>query len=157
MSEFGVTLVCTFPAFFLTRTEYGEIILISLYSVRMRKNAGKMRTTITPNTNTFYAVPFSPIDNFFKKTVRKVSMYLLVPFIVQNLKKVLKTYPKLWGRAIFRLLNEIFFRKAISKPCRRVHLCLSTCKKLESDVNPLMRYRLLKNTKNLIGRGHFWL
>ena len=156
MSEFGVILVCIFPAFFLIRTEYGEIIRISLYSVQMRENAGKMRTTITPNTNTFYAVPFSPIENFFKKTVTKISMYLLVPFIVQNLKKVLKTDPKLWGRAIFRLLNEIFFRKVISKPCRRVHLCLSTCKKLESDVNPLMRYRLLKNTENLIGRGHFW-
>ena len=29
---------------------------ISPYSVRMRKNAGKMRTRITPNTDTFYAV-----------------------------------------------------------------------------------------------------
>ena len=28
----------------------------SLYSVRMRENAGKMRTRITPNTGTFYAV-----------------------------------------------------------------------------------------------------
>ena len=29
---------------------------ISPYSVRMRENAGKMRTRITPNTDTFYAV-----------------------------------------------------------------------------------------------------
>ena len=35
------------------RTEYGEI---SPYSVRMRKNAGKMLTRITPNKDAFYAV-----------------------------------------------------------------------------------------------------
>ena len=145
----GLHFSCIFPHSDWVRRDNPYLSVFS-------PNAGKMRTTITPNTNTFYAVPFSPIENFFKKTVTKISMYLLVPFIVQNLKKVLKTDPKLWGRAIFRLLNEIFFRKAISKPCRRVHLCLSTCKKLESDVNPLMRYRLLKNTENLIGRGHFW-
>ena len=43
-------------SFFRIRTEYGEIRSISLYSVRMRENARKMRTTITPNTETFYTV-----------------------------------------------------------------------------------------------------
>ena len=33
-----------------------RILLISPYSVRMRENAGKMRTRITSNTDTFYAV-----------------------------------------------------------------------------------------------------
>ena len=33
-----------------------EAIQFSPYSARMRKNAGKLRTTITPNTDTFYAV-----------------------------------------------------------------------------------------------------
>ena len=33
-----------------------EILRISLYSVRMRENAWKIRTRITPNTDTFYAV-----------------------------------------------------------------------------------------------------
>ena len=45
-------------AFSRIRTEYGEIlwdIRISLYSVRMRK----MRTRITPNTDTFYLSPYS--------------------------------------------------------------------------------------------------
>ena len=37
-----------FPAFGLNTERY--------YSVRMRENAGKMRTRITPNTDTFYAV-----------------------------------------------------------------------------------------------------
>ena len=30
--------------------------IISPYSVRMRENPGKMRTRITPNTDSFYAV-----------------------------------------------------------------------------------------------------
>ena len=37
-------------------TEYREIRTISPYSVRMRENAEKMRTRITPNTDTFCAV-----------------------------------------------------------------------------------------------------
>ena len=38
-------------------TEHLSVSLrISPYSVRMRKNAGKMRTRITPNTDSFYAV-----------------------------------------------------------------------------------------------------
>ena len=38
-----------FPAFSLIRTEYGEILV-------SRENAGKVRTRITPNADTFYAV-----------------------------------------------------------------------------------------------------
>ena len=40
-----------FPAFGLNTERY----CISPYSVRMRENAGKMRTRITPNTDSFYA------------------------------------------------------------------------------------------------------
>ena len=36
---------------------------IFLYSVRMRENTGKMRTTITPNTETFYALWVSLFSN----------------------------------------------------------------------------------------------
>ena len=149
----GLHFSCIFPHSDWVRRDNPYLSVFSPNAGKCGKNADHNNSEYE---HLFYAVPFSPIENFFKKTVTKISMYLLVPFIVQNLKKVLKTDPELWGRAIFRLLNEIFFRKAISKPCRRVHLCLSTCKKLESDVNPLMRYRLLKNTENLIGRGHFW-
>ena len=53
-----------FPAFGLNterysvslRIQYGEILRISSFSVRMRENAEKMRTRITPNTDSFYAV-----------------------------------------------------------------------------------------------------
>ena len=56
VSVFGVILVRIFPSFFRIRTEYGEIQRISLYSVRMQENAGKMQTRITPNPDSFYDV-----------------------------------------------------------------------------------------------------
>ena len=56
LSVFGVILVSIFLAFSHIRTEYGEILRISPYSVRMRENAGKMQKRITPNTDTFFAV-----------------------------------------------------------------------------------------------------
>ena len=56
MSVFGVILVRIFPAFSRIRTEHGEILRISPFLVRMRENAGKMGTIITPNTDTFYVV-----------------------------------------------------------------------------------------------------
>ena len=38
---------------------------------------------------------FAPNKTFFKKTINISSMYLLAPFIVQNLKNILGAYPKL--------------------------------------------------------------
>ena len=58
VSVFEVILVRIFPGFSRIWTEYGERRSISLYSVRIWKNAGKMRTRITPNTDSFYAVMF---------------------------------------------------------------------------------------------------
>ena len=43
------------PHFSRIRTEHEEIRSISPYSVQMRENAEKMRTRITPNTDSFYA------------------------------------------------------------------------------------------------------
>ena len=47
-----------FPAFSHNRSEYGKILGISPYSVRTRENAEKMRTMITLNRDTFYALGF---------------------------------------------------------------------------------------------------
>ena len=52
------------PHFSRIRTEYGETLRISPYSVRMRENAGKMRTRITPNADSFYAVGKDYFDCF---------------------------------------------------------------------------------------------
>ena len=43
-----------------------------------------------------------PKWNFSRKTTNKIFMYLLAPFILQNLKKILRADPELWGYAIFR-------------------------------------------------------
>ena len=56
VSVFGVILYRIFPAFSRIWTECGEIPSISPYSVGILENAGKMRTRITPNTDTFYTV-----------------------------------------------------------------------------------------------------
>ena len=47
---------CSFPGPNRVRTEYGEILRISL---RIQSECGKIRTWKTPNTDTFYAVTFS--------------------------------------------------------------------------------------------------
>ena len=54
MSIFGVIMVRIFPAFSRIRTL--SLFNISPFSVRMRENGEKMRTRITPNTDSFYAV-----------------------------------------------------------------------------------------------------
>ena len=64
MSVFEVIRVLLFLAFSRIRTEYGEILGISLYSVRMLENTGKLRTRINPNTDTFYAVTVSVYYSF---------------------------------------------------------------------------------------------
>ena len=68
MSVFEVILVRIFPALSRVRTEYGEIRSICPNSVRMRENAEKMWTIITPNTDTFYAV--SKCGREYKKVFR---------------------------------------------------------------------------------------
>ena len=39
---------------------------------------------------------FAPNKNFFGKAINVIFMYLLAPFIVQNLKKILRANPELW-------------------------------------------------------------
>ena len=38
---------------------------------------------------------------FLEKIINIIFIYLLAPFIVQNLKNILKTDPEFWGCAIF--------------------------------------------------------
>ena len=45
--------------------------------------------------------PFAPIFFFFGKIVNIILIYLLAPFIGQNLNKTLPSYPELWGCTIF--------------------------------------------------------
>ena len=48
-----------------------------------------------------YKYQIVPNEFFPRKTTNKVFMYLLAPFILQNLKKIIRANPELWGCAIF--------------------------------------------------------
>ena len=45
--------------------------------------------------------PFAPNKTFFEKFVNIIFIYLLAPFTVQNVKKILSADPELWGCTIF--------------------------------------------------------
>ena len=63
-----------FPHSDRTRSDTEEIRSISSYSVRMQENAGKMRTRITPNTDSFYAmkrIKWYFHDQIFSKILKK--------------------------------------------------------------------------------------
>ena len=64
-SVFGVILVRIFHAFSRIRTENGEILRTSPYSVQMRENAGK-----TSNTDAFYVVFHSALMTGYSVAVR---------------------------------------------------------------------------------------
>ena len=93
------------------------------------------------------AISWPNIDHlppiFFLKIII-ILIYLLAPFIVQNLKKLLPADPELWGYVILgptttHFPNEIFFRKPVNEPCF-FHSCLSTYQKVNSDINLLVKY-----------------
>ena len=57
----------------------------------------RMRHFWTPNGS------FDPNNLFFfLKKINIIFIYLLVPFILQNFKQILRANPELWGCAIFR-------------------------------------------------------
>ena len=83
---FGVILVCIFPAFSRIWTEYGEILHISPHSVRMRENAWKMWTRVTPNTDSFYAVKSGVFPVMNPKVTLKI---LFVSYHLMQSKRVI--------------------------------------------------------------------
>ena len=115
MFAFGVILVRIFPVFSLIRNEYGEILRISPYSVRMPENAGKMRTRITPYTDTFYAV----WDNCVIKIIANFSTF----FSVLTMGKVSYATAPLKNLYLSKLFLII----------RYLHLIAYTKKYLHSD------------------------
>ena len=50
--------------------------------------------------------PFAP-KKFFLENYTIILIYLLAPFIVQNLKKILPVDPELWGCAIYGPFPQI--------------------------------------------------
>ena len=50
---------------------------------------------------------------------------------------------------------RIFLENLLIKPCF-FHSCLSTCQKSKSDINLLVKYWRLKNTKISLAESNFW-
>ena len=102
--------------------------------------------------------PFAPNKKFFlKKIINIIFIYLLAPFIVQNLKKSLTADPELWGCISFgpkiaHLPKWDFFQKTCS-----FHSSLSTCQRPKSEIHLLMKYWRLKNTEISLAENNFWL
>ena len=108
-SVFGVILVRIFHAFSRIRTENGEILRTSPYSVQMRENAGKMRTRITSNTDAFYVVFHSALMTGYSVAVRlqiaKESRLAIFPkfswIFSKSLPKFLVGFPEIFRTATF--------------------------------------------------------
>ena len=88
--------------------------------------------------------PICPEQFFLVQTIIITFIYLLALFIVQNLKKF---FQRIQSYEDVQFLgpkwpispNENFFRKPVNEPYF-FHSCLSTCQKLNSDINLLVRY-----------------
>ena len=114
-------------------------------------------------THTFWIQngSFAPIF-FLEKIMNIIFIYPLAPFVVINLKKILKADPGLWRCTIFWVINgsfatiRIFFRKPVNNPCS-FHSCLSTCQISKSDDDLLKKYWWLKNTEISLAKRHFRL
>ena len=88
------------PHFSRIQTEYGDILRIFPYSVRIRENAGKMRTRTTPNMETFYAVSVSWVQSVW------LSNYNAPFFVALGLKQKWKN--QVLNKALWPPVNQIF-------------------------------------------------
>ena len=97
------------------------------------------------------------LPEFFLEKIIIIFIYLLALFNVQNLNKFLQWIQSYKDVAFLGpkwpiCQNENFSRKPVNMPCS-----LSTCQKLKSDINLLMKYWKLKNTEISLADSHFWL
>ena len=103
--------------------------------------------------------PFVMNKIFLVQTIIITFIYLLALFIVQNFKKFLQQIQsyedaQFLGPKWPISPNENFFRKPVHEPCF-FYSCLSTCQKSKSDINLIMKYWQLKNTKISLPRAIF--
>ena len=103
----------------------------------------------------------SSTNFFLVQAIIITFIYVLAIFTVQNLKKFLQRIQsyedvQFLGPKWPISPNENFFRKPVNKPCF-FHSYLSTCRKSKSDINLLVKYWWLKNTKISLAESHFCL
>ena len=86
-----------------------------------------------------------PQTIFFWKIITTILIYLLAPFIVQNLKK--KNLQRIQSYEDVQFMgpkwpispNKNFFRKPVNQPCF-FYSCLSTCQKSKSEILMIKEY-----------------
>ena len=83
-------------------TEYGKILRISPYSVRMQENAGKIWTRITPNTDTFCAVIAWDSLRLDNRTIFGGKLMVVI-----KIKEILTTNPTLNTRIWLKILTSL--------------------------------------------------
>ena len=96
---------------------------ISLYSVRMWENPGKIRTRITPNTDSFYAVKETRIKKLKVLNYTPLTLHgsinqiwtnscmlcnFLAPFIQKNLAKKNEELEEIWKTRVLYLFIYLF-------------------------------------------------
>ena len=90
---------------------------ISPYSVRMQKNARKMRTRITPNTDTFYAVEvldfFAGIDLNIFSTNSKMYLTPCQTFMMNSFQK--QSSRGVFIKRCSKNMQQIYRRTTMSK------------------------------------------
>ena len=112
-------------AFFPHFCAFGLNTERSPYSVRMRENAGKMRTRITPNTETFYA------GIAFKKMVVSICSFKKQSPKLFYKQSVPKSFTKFTGKCLHLILpnfNDFFLKREVvnAKPDNYCKLRLCT-------------------------------
>ena len=105
-------------------------------------------------------VPFASHKFFFLKIINIILIYQLVPFIVQNFKKILPADPEWWKLFGPKMAHfpkwHLKKKQPVNEPCF-FHSCLSIFHKWKSDINRLLKYWWLKNTEISLAESHFWL
>ena len=95
------------PQFVLNKIFWHKPLLL-LSSTYWPFSLDKIQKKILQQIHGYEDAPFvgpkwsiCPKQNFFGKTIDITLIYLLAPFIMQNLKKILPVDPELWGCTIF--------------------------------------------------------
>ena len=114
MSVFGVILVRIFPAFTDIRTEYGEI--------RMSENAGKIRTRMILNRDTFYVVE---VIRFVLKLFMKIQRKHKTDII--SYQAFMKIQTKYIASYMFWLFEDLMLHKLLTNSSQKLKVSLESC------------------------------
>ena len=114
-------------------------------------HCAKLKKKILQQIQSYEDAPFlgpkwsiCPKEKFLlEKIINIIFIYLLAPFIVQNIKKIWK-WIQSYEDAPFLgpkwpiFPNDLFYIKPVNKTCS-FHSCLSSCQKSKSYINLLMK------------------